>query len=213
MGTHLAKSIWQKVRNAARGRLFWAVLFFSLGASTSFVAAGRPELLRSQDSADWAGAAANVLAVIVALGLGVYAAQQQGRSQKQRSHGAALVFYTPVSETLATLELIEEHADQIRASEQAATVFRDHLLKMPVLLPNDTMSFLADMPEGTAQLVALSAQRLSTSKLRLSIPALDGTPVAERLMRAAEFMRGTYLPLGSALHVQVYGNTPAPWRA
>ncbi|WP_213434440.1 MULTISPECIES: hypothetical protein [Lysobacteraceae] len=188
------------------------MLLLALGASVSLIAAGRPELFRAEDSAEWAGAVANVLAVIVALGLGIYAVQQDGRRQKKHAHGAALVFYTAASEMLATIELIEDHEDQIRKSKFSATAWRNYLVNIAPLLPNDTLTFLPDLPEHTAKLLVLSAQRLSTAKIKLNIQTDDEHQLAERVLGMAAFMKGSYLPLGNLLHQEIFGDTQPAWR-
>src|SRR5688500_13405030 len=101
--------IWRHTRQAVGGRLVLFVAAFSAGLFIPTVAFQRPELFRSEHSADWASASASFIAAVVALGLGLYAARQDGRRERERSHGAALVFLNNATETLAFLEIIEDN--------------------------------------------------------------------------------------------------------
>jgi len=213
----LAKSKWRapslsKVKLAARSRLVLAVGAFALGAAVSVVALGRPALLGSEHSADWASALASFAAAIVALGLGLYAARQDGRRERSKVHGAALVFFNNVSETLALLEIIEDNKESIATSKAGANHLQLKLLELQPLLSSEVLEFLPHLPAQTAKLVVMSAQRVTATKQRLSIDR-SHQDLAAQLEEARIFLATCFLPLGNQLFSEIFGSgLNPPWR-
>lgn len=206
-------TVWKHVKTAASGRVVAFVTAFSLGIALPTILFERPDLLRSEDSANWASAVGSLAAAIVALGLGVYAAKQDGRRHADKAHGAALVFFNPVTELLALLELIVDNRDKLTNSSVMAENTRKRISEIPTLLPAEVLEFLSYLPSDTAKLVVLSSQRLNSVKARLAL-SIDHADLVKRLVEAETFLKPISLLLGNQLFAQLFGSedTP-PWRA
>ena len=207
-----ARSVWRLTRQAIRGRLVLFAAAFSIGLFIPTVAFQRPELFRSEHAADWSSASASFIAAVVALGLGLYAVRQDGRRERERSHGAALVFLNNVTETLAFLETIEDNKNDVSASATVAAHLNKQLMEFPALLPTETLQFLPYLPPGTAKLIVICAQRISSTKQRLAI-AHSHADQATQLFRTRDFLFVSFLPLGNQLFSQIFGaGSEPPWR-
>ena len=152
------------------------------------------------------------MAAIVALGLGLHAARQEGKRERLKSHGAALVFFNNVHETLAFLEIIEDSKETIAISSTAAEHLRQKLSELQPLLPSEVLEFLPHLPAETAKLVVFSAQRITSTKQQLSL-AHSHQDLALRLEKARSFLAACFLPLGNQLFAEIFSHdaTP-PWR-
>ena len=205
------KDIRNQLNQASQAPFVRGTFLFSLGMATAITLLGNPQIFREEDSANWVSAFGSLAAAGVALLLGVASIRQIRKQEEERRHNACLVFYAPIHEGLAALEVIDDFRINIESDVNTAGHFKKKLEAIPAVISPENLQFIAHLPSEIARYVMLASQRLNTMKSKLAF-VTNPADYSRSILDAELNLTKIYIPLGNMLQSQTFSKDETPWR-